>query len=397
MKKSMQNIFVLVCICAVVSVILAVTNAITAPAIEANEKAKAVKALLEVMPDGVSFEPIDLDGQKMPSTVKEAYLAENGGYVFKLMTTGYAPGMVIMCGVRTDGTVSGSKLIASSETPSIGGAAAIGLAGLTVGKKASDIETVNTVSGATKTTAAYRSALKDALNAALILSGEDVDIRTEEEILRDNLAAALPSSDGEFEKVFLTEALVGVDAVYRAKNQSGFVCVIGKQFVGASPDGTILSATSEELGSTAANALGILLASESHTLTLSDYEGLPALLTSAERTASGNYILEIKGAGYGINGGSQYHPASGKYIVIRVSLTPEGKILDCLTVSQEETEGIGSACADRGFYEQFVGKTEETYLEADAISGATLTTNGYRQAILNAFESVKILEKGATS
>ena len=397
MKKSMQNIFVLVCICAAVSVILAVTNAITAPAIEANEKAKATKALLEVMPDGGTFEPIDISERKLPSTVKEAYLAENGGYVFKLTTTGYAPGMIIMCGVRADGTVSGSKLIASSETPSIGGVAASSLANLTVGKNVSDIDTVDTVSNATKTSTAYRSAVKDALNAALILGGADVDIRTEEEILRDNLAAALPSADGQFEKIFLTEVLIGVDSVYRAKNQSGFVCVIEKQFVGISPDGMSLSETSGQAGIAAANAVRTLLASDARALTLSDYQGLPSLLTSAERTASGNYILELKGAGYGINGGSKYHPASGKYIVIRVSLTPEGRIIDCLTVSQEETAGVGSACADSAFYGQFVGKTEDSYLETDAISGATITTNGYRQVILNAFESVKIFERGAKS
>ena len=397
MKKSMQNIFVLVCICAVVSVILAVTNAITAPAIEANEKAKATRALLEVMPDGKSFEALDISGQALPATVREAYRAENGGYVFKLTTTGYAPGMVIMCGVRADGTVSGSKLISSSETPAIGGVAAIDLASLTVGKNVSDIETVDTVAGATKTTAAYRAAVKDALNAALILGGADVDIRTEEEILRDNLTAALPSANGEFEKYFIAETIVGVDDVYQAKNKSGFVCVIGETFVGLDGSGAVLSDVSEETASVAKAAVLTLLASETRDLVLTDYEGLPSLLVSAKATATGNYILEIKGAGYGIHGGSPYHPASGEYILIRVSLTGDGRIIDCLTVSQAETNGVGSACADEFFYGQFDGKTEENYDEIDAISGATLTTNGYKEAILHAFESVKIFERGKTA
>ena len=54
------------------------------------------------------------------------------------------------------------------------------------------VEAVDTISGATKTTAAYKNAMKDALNAAIILGGGEVDIRTEEEILNDNLSAALP-------------------------------------------------------------------------------------------------------------------------------------------------------------------------------------------------------------
>ena len=70
-------------------------------------------------------------------------------------------------------------------------------------------------------------------------------------------------------------------------------------------------------------------------------------------------------------------------------------ILDCLTVSQGETKGIGSVCADEAFSSRFDGKTEETYGTVDAISGATVTTNGYKLAILRAFESVKIFEKGA--
>ena len=75
-------------------------------------------------------------------------------------------------------------------------------------------------------------------------------------------------------------------------------------------------------------------------------------------------------------------------------MTAQGQIIDCLTVSQQETDGIGSACAEESFYGQFVGKTEENYDQIDAISGATLTTNGYKKAILRAFEAVNILEGG---
>ena len=76
-------------------------------------------------------------------------------------------------------------------------------------------------------------------------------------------------------------------------------------------------------------------------------------------------------------------------------MTPNGQIIDCITVSQKETDGIGSVCADEAFYGQFVGKTEANYESIDAISGATLTTNGYKKAILRAFESVTIFEGGA--
>ena len=121
---------------------------------------------------------------------------------------------------------------------------------------------------------------------------------------------------------------------------------------------------------------------------------LPKNLISAKKTATGNYILEVKGAGYGIKGGDEYHPASGEYIIVRVSINPDGKIIDCLTVFEAETDGLGDACANESFYGQFDGKTEGNYTEIDAISGATLTTNGYKQAIERAFAAFNILNGG---
>ena len=389
MKKYLSNILVLVCICAVVSVILSVTNALTAPKIEANEKEKTRKALLQVMPDGVSFEPVDISAETLPSTVREVYRAENGGYVIKLSTTGYSTGFVIMCGIRTDGTVSGAVCLSSTET--LGYEKTYGQSFLDKNKE--EVEGVDTIAGATKTTAAYRSAVRDALNAALILYGHDVDIRTEEEILRDNLSAALPSANGEFEKRFLTEKLVGVDAVYEAKNKSGFVFLMGEQFIGLDENGKVISETAEDVAATANTAAALLLASQTSPISLSSYAGLPTSLTSAEKTATGNYVLELKAAGYGILGTKK---PSGEYILIRVSLTSDGTVIDCLTLSQAETEGVGSVCAEESFYGQFRGKTEDTYTQIDAISRATVTTDGYKKAILDAFTSVRIFEKGAT-
>ena len=124
------------------------------------------------------------------------------------------------------------------------------------------------------------------------------------------------------------------------------------------------------------------------------YPDLSKIAISAKKTSTGNFVVETKGAGYGIKGGDEYHPASGEYIIVRVSMTADGKIIDCLTVSEAETDGLGDACADESFYGQFDGKTEDNYTEIDAISGATLTTNGYKQAIERAFEAVKTLLGG---
>ena len=386
MKKTWKprSVAILVLICAVMGVLLAVTNELTAPIIKKNQEAAANAALLEVMPGGQGFEKVDFDKDALPKTVTEVYKEQNGGYVITLTTGGYGSGLIIMCGVNADGTISGAVCLGSSET--LGYEKTYG-AGF-IGKDAAGVDALDTISGATKTTEAYKNAVKDAINASIILAGGSVDLRTEEEILNDNLSAALPAGEGKFTKLFIAEVIEGVDAVYVADNAQGYVYVIGEQFIAVDQGGS----TENE---TVAAAHAILSASTSEDVDLSGFEGLPKNLVSAKKTATGNYVLEVKGAGYGIKGGDDYHPASGEYIVVRVSMTPAGKIIDTFTVYQNESKGIGDACADEKFYGQFDGKTEDDYKSIDAIGGATMTTEGYLKAIEHAFASVKILEGGA--
>ena len=75
MKKSINSILVLVSICAVISVVLALTNSITAPIIQDNEQKNANAALLELLPDGGSFALVDISSFELPSTVSEVYSA----------------------------------------------------------------------------------------------------------------------------------------------------------------------------------------------------------------------------------------------------------------------------------------------------------------------------------
>lgn len=394
MIKSLKSISILVAICAFVSVALAMGNYITTPIIETNDRKNADAALIEVLPEGGSFTLLDTAEHTLPPSVRAIYSASNGGYVIKLTTTGYAPEMVLMCGIHPDSTVADTKLVSSGETPSIGGAAAETFSSSVVGSDIGTIDSIDTISGATKTTAAYRSAVRDALSSVVILGGGSVDLRSEEEILQDNLSSALESAGGRFTEHFFIEEIDGVDKIYTADNGSGYVCVIGESFIAVDAEHHVLTDCSAEEAETAANAVSIISSTTAEIIDLSLYPSLPSQIISAEVTDSDCYVLEVKGAGYGIAGGNEYHPSSGKYIIIRVSITSDGRIIDCLTLSEEESEGIGSVCAEESFYGQFDGKTEATYDDIDGISGATLTTNGYKKAIQRAFEAVRIFEGG---
>ena len=392
MKKSVMSTLVLVCICAVMAVLLAITNMITAPTIQANADKAANEALLQVMPEGQGFEKMDISTYTLPATVNEVYKESTGGYVVRMTTTGYGSGMVIMCGVNAEGVITGAVCLGSSET--LGYEKTFGES--FTGKDAAGVDAVDTISGATKTTAAYKNAVKDALNTAIILGGGSVDLRDPAQILNDNLSAALPAAEGKFTKLFITEVIEGIDAVYTADNGKGSVYVVGEHFIPVYENGgmPVFDSISPEIQQNVATASVILDASTTEEIDLTPYAETLKYITSAKKTATGNYIFEVKGPGYGIVGGDEYHPASGEYIIVRVSMTPDGKIIDTFTVSQAESAGIGDACADETFYGQFDGKTEADYKDIDAIAGATMTTNGYLKAIERAYEALHTLKGG---
>ena len=388
MKEHLKSVLALFVICAVTAVLMAATNAITAPIIEKNEASKANEALLVVMPNGSGFELCDISDKTLPATVREVYKEANGGYVVKLETAGYSTGMVILVGVDANGTVTGATCLGSSETLGYEKTYGENFAG----KALADVEAVDTVGGATKTTGAYKNAVKDAINTATIMGGGSVDIRTPEQILQDNLVAALPEGT-EFGKVFVTEVIEGIDEIYIEANGKGYVYVIGESFYGVDINGYVISEADEATKTAITTAHGIWSTS---VLTEIDITGLelPSQILKASATSTGNYVFELRASGFGINGDEWYKP-SGEYIYISVAVTPEGKIISTLTTAQAETEGIGDACASPEFYTQFNGKDKDTYKDIDAISGATYTTNGYKTAIGKVFEALEILKGGA--
>ena len=320
-------------------------------------------------------------------SVVEAY-RENGGYVITLNVSGFNPDMVIKCTVK-DGAVVEATCLSSKETLGHEKTYGANFSGVDV----NTVNSIDTVSGATMTTSAYKNAVRDALNAALVFGGGEA-VKSEEEIFAENLAAALPMAD-TLATAFLFEKLDGIDAVYTANNETGYVFIVGENFVGVDTAGNIIGEFDEQTVVTVTAAYEKLSNTTVEELDLSAYADMPASILSAAKTSSGNYIFEVKAAGYGINGGSKYHPASGEYIYIKVSVSSDGEIIACQTTYQNESANIGDKCAAPEYYSQYNGRTAENYSEVDTIAGATITSNGYTKAIGNVFEAVKILNGGA--
>ncbi|MGN1095831.1 MAG: FMN-binding protein, partial [Eubacteriales bacterium] len=334
MKNSVKSVLTLSIICIVIAALLSAVNFITAPIIEKNDNNKANEALLIVMPNGEGFEEIDISSFTLPSTITAAYKEKNGGYVFKMTTSGYSAGLVVMCGVGSDGKITGATCLSSGET--LGEEKTYGEKFL--GASSETVDKIDTVSGATKTTTAYRGAIKDALNSFIIVNGGSVDIRTDEEILLDNLKAALPASDGKFTKWFMTELLEGVSAVYVSDDGAGYVFVIGESFIGVGSDGNVVSETDEATKAIVLSSYEKVKASSYTEIDLSSYSGISDKVIKAYKTESGNFIFDLRASGFGINGDEEYG-ISNEYIYIKVCATADGKIISCVTTEQHETEG----------------------------------------------------------
>ena len=80
MIKNLKSVISLTLICAVVSVLLAFTNDLTAPIIKEQESAAVNKALSVVLPGGSDFSPVEIGEYELPETITEMYTSSPRTY-----------------------------------------------------------------------------------------------------------------------------------------------------------------------------------------------------------------------------------------------------------------------------------------------------------------------------
>lgn len=165
MLNKIKPLISLCLICAITVFTLAVINLFTAPEIEKYQNQKTRESLLEVMPDGGEFTPVDTNGYA--NEITDIFMAENGGYVFRVKVKGFKSGLVVLCGINADGKITGAKCLESNET--YGAEKNIGSS--YEGKELDNYSQTELVSGATKTSTGYKNAVKIALEAFDKLTG----------------------------------------------------------------------------------------------------------------------------------------------------------------------------------------------------------------------------------
>ena len=163
-KDFVMPIAVLTIICLVIAGALALTNDVTAPLIEKISQEATQKACIEALPTADGFEQIQL--ADAPATVKEIYKATNGaGYVFTLVTRGYGGQMKIVCSIDAEGKIVSVQLLEHSETQGIGSRAGTPENTDQYKGKDANLEGVETLTGATKSTKPFKAAVADAFTA----------------------------------------------------------------------------------------------------------------------------------------------------------------------------------------------------------------------------------------
>ena len=212
--KNIKPTLVLSCICMAVALILSAINMITGPIIEAQRAAAANGALIEVMPDGTGFEEIDISALGLPEVITNAYKETSGkGYVFRVTSTGYKSGMVIMVGIDAEGKITGTKCLETQDTfgkePQIDNTYN--------GQSIADFAP-NMITGATMTSNGYRDAVNNALQSFVLASGGKLDP-----------AIALEAKIAELAPGFVNPAAVDASGsfkkILKASNDAGFAYI----------------------------------------------------------------------------------------------------------------------------------------------------------------------------
>lgn len=122
MKKSIDIKEILVpsvslfVICVLVTALLAITNHVTAPKIEALALEQAAETRMVVLPAATEFEA---------TKDENVYMGVDGagnpvGYAISVFEKGYGGEIEVMVGINSDGNVAGVSVLSHNETPGLG-------------------------------------------------------------------------------------------------------------------------------------------------------------------------------------------------------------------------------------------------------------------------------------
>ncbi len=418
MKENIKSVVVLTAICLVVAVLLAYTNSITAPIIEANKAAKASGSLLEVMPEATGFENITETLANLPATVKEVHKETSGlGHVMILGTTTQfsSDEMGITVAIGADGKISNVLLTGYYESKDFGAdypATYIG--------QDSALGGVDIVAGTTFSSTAFKDAITDAFNVLiennLVAAGQ----KSEEQLIAETMPLALPgcvNGLGNPVTVPVEGFAAPITQAFKAKNDAGFLYVVstdaGSVVVGVNAFGVAKAFDLEgnDVTATATDAVAAAVAAnpaisvtnlEANVTTVSNFFEEGAVITAVEGLATESDVVAAFTVTFGeetqyavITKPLGYNDEAMKMMVI---FNANGEVVAYKTLSEMIIHGEYYAehqLTDESAYRaQFIGLTEATYSDdTTLVAGATMTANAVASNFRSAFEAFNLIKE----
>jgi len=175
MREIFKPAFSLLLICVVITFFVGLTYNITKDTIKHRELEELNAAMSEVLPEGKTFKEITNDFEDAYDAVKVSGVYESeAGMVFSLITSGYGGNVAVIIGIANDGTISGVRLGANTETPSLGKQAEEPFFTSRFNKIAVNAnidDSVDSISGVTITSTAVKKAVQAACNQYNQLKG----------------------------------------------------------------------------------------------------------------------------------------------------------------------------------------------------------------------------------
>lgn len=122
-NETVRLVVLLFTFCAVVALVLAGINKITAPIIKEVEAQKTRESLMKVCPSATDFTPVEFDTAAHPNILEAYELTKHGqlaGYGVVVSSQGFGGEIKMMVGVANNERVLGVSIISLSETPGLG-------------------------------------------------------------------------------------------------------------------------------------------------------------------------------------------------------------------------------------------------------------------------------------
>ena len=389
-------------------------NFYTQPLIEANNAGAANGLLVEVLPNGKSFEELDVTALNLPENVLKAHKETNGaGYVFEVTATGYQAGLVIRVGVDADGKVTGSTVVSSNET----WGQETSLNGQYNGKDSSTLELI-IAAGATPNSATsigYHKAIEGALNAYVLASGGKLDPTIVLEGILPSLHTGLVNNgalvvdavtpSGNIVKGWASTNTTGA-AYAIIKGEETFLVIVnnaGEAVVYDVEKNDVTDAHADlvaeakaaygEVSGTLSSAIKRKIKSlfgedaqnSASKLSFSTFNSVSTVATF-EANGETVYMFQTKALFY-----------NNHVMTANVFISENGEILkvDISTLFEEPEYIPNFNGAPDGYLDRFTGATEDTFNADDTlIGGATMSSNAVRKAIEDAFATFNSIKGG---